>query len=261
MPILKFKTKEEIPADFHEIAKEADGGFEINVVSSAKLDSFRENNIAVSKERDELKKFRETVTPLIGDKKVEEVLEEVKALRAIDQKVKDGSLKTSEAIEGELTKRTDTMRATLEAQIAAQANEAKKWKEAAETVDSKYKMAMVDNAINNLVVDNKIGLNPKALPDVMARARAVFEVQADGSLVPKRNGEILRGEDGTSPMTPTEWLKQLRKEADYYFLGSNGGGATGESGSEGKIGGMTQAELAKLSPMERLKRINAHGNK
>ena len=262
MPILKFKTKDEIPADFHDIVTEKDGAFEINVVSSAKLDQFRENNIAVSKERDDLKKWKGERESIFGEATLDDFNKELTELRGTAQKVKDGTLTAKGDIEAEVTKRTETMRGTLEAQIAAKAGEAKSWKEKAEASESKLRMTIVDNAINSLAIDKKFGLNPKALPDVLARARGLFEVQADGSLVPKRNGEILRGEDGTSPMTPSEWLVNLRKEAEYYFLGSNGGGATGDQGAgKANLGGYTEKDFNALSPIERLKIANRQGAK
>lgn len=262
MPILKFKTKEEIPADFHDIVTEKDGGFEINVVSSAKLDTFRQNNIAVSQERDQLKQWKTERESIFGEATLEDFNKELAELRGTAQQVKDGKLTAKTDIEAEVTKRTETMRGTLEAQIAAKAAEAKQWKEKADANETKLKMTIVDNAINSLAIDKKFGLNPKALPDVLSRARGVFEVQADGSLVAKRNGEILRGEDGTSPMTVSEWLVNLRKEAEYYFLGSNGGGATGDQGAgAAKFGGLTEQAFNALSPIERLKIANRQGAK
>lgn len=259
MPVFKFKTKEEIPTDLHDHVKEAadKSGFEINLAPNAKLDEFRQNNIAVSKEKDDLKKIVDVLRPLLGEKSAEDFAKEYGDLTGIAQKVKDGKLQASDAVEAEVTKRTETMRSTLESQIAAKAAEAATWKQKAEQADTVLKMSKLDNAINALALDAEIGLNPKATPDVLARARSVFEVQADGSFIPKRNGEILRGENGVDPMTPKEWLKSLRKEADYYFLKSQGGGAAGDAGAgQAKFGGMAEADFMKLSPMERLKIAN-----
>lgn len=265
MPIIKVKTKEELPAELHEHLKEAadKSGFEINVSPTAKLDEFRQNNINVSKERDELKDRWGKVAPVIGEKPVEDFLKELGELQALQQKVKDGKVQGTEAIEAEITKRTETMRATLESQIAAKGTELGTWKAKAEAAEAVLKQYKVDSAVNALVGDKDIGLNPKALNDVMARARAVFEVQADGSLIPKRNGEVLRGENGVDPMTVAEWMKNLRKEAEYFFLGSNGGGASGDAGGGGqaKFGGYTEAQFNGLSPLERLKIANRVGSK
>ncbi len=259
MPVFKFKTKDEVPAELHDQIKESadKAGFEINLVPNTKLDEFRQNNINVSKERDDLKDFKAKVSPLLGEKSVEDWAKEISELTGIAQKVKDGSLKASDAIEAEVTKRTETMRGTLESQIATKAVEAAAWKAKADAGEMKLRQFQVDNAINALAADPSIGMNPKATADVLSRARAVFEVQADGSLVPKKNGEVIRGENGVDPMTPTEWIKGLRKEADYYFLGSKGGGAGGDStAGKPQYGGMTETDFNKLPPMERLKIAN-----
>lgn len=263
MPILTFTKLEDMPEDLREHAKEkADkSGFEINVAPNAKLDEFRQNNIKVAKERDDFKAFVESVKPLIGED-VSAFKARLEALTGVEQRVKDGKLQGSEQVETEVVKRTETMRQTLEGQIAAKATEATTWKNKYDQLDGLYKTSKVDNAFNSLATDPAFGLNPQALPDVLARARSIFEVQTDGSLLPKKNGEIIRGEDGVTPMSPSEWIKGLQKEASYYFLKSTGGGAAGDTGGGGsKFGGLSMEEVNALSPMERLKLANRQGAK
>jgi hypothetical protein len=49
-------------------------------------------------------------------------------------------------------------------------------------------------------------------------------------------------------MTPMEWLAKLREEKPFLFKQSEGGG----SGGGGGRGGLSPADLAKMSPVERM---------
>jgi hypothetical protein len=65
---LKFKytAKDQIPAEQAGLYIERDGAFVLDaegVVEKAKLDEFRQTNIALSKERDELKRRFEGIDP------------------------------------------------------------------------------------------------------------------------------------------------------------------------------------------------------
>ena len=56
---LKYKTKDEVPAELQTVYVERDGEFALDVdgvVDKAKLDEFRSSNIALKKELDEQKK-------------------------------------------------------------------------------------------------------------------------------------------------------------------------------------------------------------
>lgn len=89
-----------------------------------------------------------------------------------------------------------------------------------------------------------------AMDDVVRRAREVFQI-VDGHSVPMKDGKVVYGEDGVTPLTVKEWLAGLAKNAPHLFKQSSGGGA-GQGGSRGAGSGLT-SEMAKLPPAERLK--------
>jgi hypothetical protein len=62
------------------------------------------------------------------------------------------------------------------------------------------------------------------------------------------------GADGSTPMTPMEWLAKLREEKPFLFKQSEGGG----SGGGGRPGGLSQADLQKMSPVERMNYARAN---
>src|SRR4051812_25312414 len=62
----KFKSKDEIPAEFQSLYVERDGAFVLDAegaVEKGKLDEFRANNVALLKQLDDLKKRFEGIEP------------------------------------------------------------------------------------------------------------------------------------------------------------------------------------------------------
>jgi len=164
----------------------------------------------------------------------------------------------NKGLEEALAERTTKMREEMQGEIQRHAGEAKQWRDKFGQTDTKLRQTYIDRAITDVVMDESSGIHGKALNDILGRAYGVFEVGDDGKLTAKRGDAILYGSDGATPMAPKEWIATLKEDAPYFFKGSNGGGATG---SDGKIiNGMTTAEIAKLSPEQRLAIANGEYN-
>lgn len=257
MPILEFDTVELVPEGLKEGAKKNDlGKFTVNVVLESKLSEFRDNNVKLSKERDDLKGVVDKITPLLGEKKLEEFVAEITDLKTISQRVADGKLKTTEEIEAALEKRTQQMREGYDRQLADQAQKAAASEDRAKVADRKYKQSLIDRTITDAVLNEKSGVETQALPDILNRAYGVFHVEDNGTIVP-RDGEaaVIYGADGATPMTAGEWLETLKPRAPHFFKGSSGGGANG-SKSKVDYNGMSREEFNKLPAMTRLKLAN-----
>lgn len=258
MPILEFDTAELIPEGLKDGAKKTElGKFTVNVVLETKLAEFRDNNVALSKERDGLKQVVDKITPLIGDgKKLEDFLTEVNELKAMSQKVSDGKLKTTDEIEAEVTKRTAQMREGYDRQLADEAKKRATAEEKATISDRKFKQSLIDRCITDAVLNEKSGVEPHALPDILNRSYGVFHVEDSGNVVP-RDGEaaVIYGADGATPMTALEWLQTLKDRAPHFFKGSAGGGANGNKGKT-DYAGMSREDFNKLPALTRLAMAN-----
>jgi hypothetical protein len=103
----------------------------------------------------------------------------------------------------------------------------------------KLRRTYVDRALTDVVLDESMGVHPKALADILGRAYQVFEVSDDGKLTPKRGEAVVYGADGVTPMSPKEWVQSLKEDAPYFFKGSNGGGSNGGEG--GMVHGIAAA--------------------
>ncbi len=215
MPLkYKYTNQQEIPAEHQSFYVERDGAWLLDadgVVSQAKLDEFRQNNIALT---NQLKRFEgidpDAVRQLAAEK---QHLEDEQTLRSATtaaevQKVWEAKLKTAKAdwdkTHGVVVAERDTLTGRLTA-------------------------IQIDQAV--VTEATKRGLRPTALTDITARARATFKL-VNG--VPQAfDGDAPRfGRDGTSPMTLAEWVDALVSDAPHLFEANAGSGAAG-SGSGG----------------------------
>jgi hypothetical protein len=258
MPDILYDDEASIPEGLKGTQTKNDlGKFVVKVVPEAKLVEFRDNNIALSKERDTLKAQWDKVVPLIPkDKKFEDLLAEIDELRATNQKVADGKLKTTEDIEAEVTKRTQQMKVGYDSQLAEEAKKRASAEVRASESDRKFNQSLVDRCITDAVLSEKSGVETQALPDILNRAYGVFHVEENGNVVP-RDGEsaVIYGADGTTPMTAFEWIQTLKERAPHFFKGSSGGGAAGNKGKT-DYNGMTREEFNRLPALTRLGMAN-----
>lgn len=267
MPILHYKTKEDVPAELQEVATQVTedgdlkGQFAVNVVARKKLDEFRDNNTAMAAKLETAEQRSRRIAAAAGianleDFDAEEFSKEQTALRDTARKVADGKLQASDAIEAELSKRTEAMRSKYEQSLQESHVEKIALKGRVEKAESDYKRTFVDKQVLSTAQDPSLGLEPTALMDVLAKAYEVFVVEEDGSLTPReKSGATMWGEDGTSKMTMKEWIDlRLRKQAPHYFKKSNGGGAAG--GAEAKFSGMAEKDFNALPAEQRLALAN-----
>lgn len=253
MPDITFDTAEAIPEGLRDVAKEANGKFVVNVVAASKLDEFRTNNINISKERDTFKAVADAIKPLLTENEtVEQFIARFGGLREIEQQVKDGKLTAKGDIDAEVQRRVAEMKTGFE---RTNADQAKALADAIKDRDAatlRWRQSIVERHVTEAVVADGSGALPSALPDILNRAANVFYVGDDGKLTAKDGEAIMYGADGTSPMTPKEWLAKLKEVAPHFFKASSGGGASGGGGSA-QYGGMSQADFNALPPAEKMR--------
>ena len=209
---LKFKyaTKQEIPAEHQSFYVESDGAWTLDadgVVSQAKLDEFRQNNIALT---NQLKRFEgidpDAVRQLADDKRK---LEEAAQLKAGDvDKVIEARLKAARA-------EWDKTHGVVVAER--------------DTLTSRLTAIQIDQAV--VTEATKRGLRPTAITDITSRARQTFKLVNGVPQAFDGDGQTARmGKDG--PMTLAEWVDALVSDAPHLFEANAGSGAAG-SGSGG----------------------------
>lgn len=260
MPNLIYDTLDGCPTDLREFAKPVEGQegkVQVSVVPKKAIDEFRDNNIRLTKECDTLTQERDALKAVVGDDDLETFKNSLDALRQTAQRVKDGELKESRGIEEALAKRTEELRKDYDARLQSEGKEKAAWRQRFEGLDTSFKRERVISAIKDAAMEPDSGVQPKAMGDITMNALNVFKCDDHGRIIPYEGDAPIYGQDGTSPMTPREWLSRLKEEKDYLFKPSNGGGAGGNGDTTKKILGHSPEKLKSMRAGELLDLANA----
>ena len=131
----------------------------------------------------------------------------------------DGHIKKGD-IEAVVAERVANLKRDSEAKFADL--ESKYTKATAQLNDLVVKKAVRDEAL-------KAGAIPEALDDIELHASALFIVE-DGKPIPKRDGKVIYGKNGTDPMGVGEWVESLARTKRHLFGETQGSG----SGNDGQ---------------------------
>ena len=221
MPLkFKFKTREEIPAEQQPFYSEREGGWVLDVdgaVEKSKLDEFRNSNVSLLKERDELKKRFEGIEP----EEFHRLAQEKRQLEEAQQ-VKAGE------IEKVVENRVKGLKSDWEKQVTGLTGER-------DLLNARLVAIQIDQGV--VTAATKRGLRPTAIQDITSRARTVFRLVNGVPSAFEADGKSVRyGKDGVTPMNVDEWLDLQVSEAPHLFESNAGGGAAGHA-SGGAAGG------------------------
>jgi hypothetical protein len=250
MPILSFDSLDAVPDGLREFAKDADGKITVNVVPEAKLSEFRDNNITVSKERDSFRDQLDVYKKIVGDSP-EDFEKDLQDLRLTRDRVAQGDLKESRAVEEAVGKRTEEMRKKYDEELQTKGKETAAWRQRATEAENRYRESLVVQAVKDAANAPDSGVDPLATSDIAKRALGIFKVTDDYKLVPMNGDAPIYGSDGVSAMTPKEWLAKLKEEAPYFFKASQGGGSGGET-TRKTLMGHTMKDLRAMTSAEKL---------
>jgi hypothetical protein len=211
----KIKSKDEVPAGLEAHYVERDGAWVLDaegVADKSKLDEFRATNVALMKERDELKQRFEGIDP----DEVRKLAEEKRKLELLAQGHNPDEI---EKIVGE---RVKAARGELEKQLAAAASER-------DALNARLTAIQIDQAV--VTEATKRGLRASAIPDITSRARNTFRLVSGVPQAFEADGQTARaGKDGLTPLSVAEWIDLQVSEAPHLFE-SNAGGGGGGGGS------------------------------
>lgn len=246
----RFKSKDEIPAEHLSLYAEREGAWVLDVegaVEKSKLDEFRNNNVALIKERDELKQRFDGIDAdearaLVAEK---QKAEEEKLLRgngapdaSAAEKVEKDKAAERERIEKVIEGRVKGIKADLEKQVGNLTAER-------DALNSRLTAIQIDQGVTT--VATKRGLRPTAIADITARARSVFKLVNGVPAAFEGDGKSVRyGKDGLTPMTLEEWVDTQVSEAPHLFESNSGSGAAG-----GASGGGSRSHGSTKNPFKR----------
>jgi hypothetical protein len=205
---------------------DVDGG-----VPRASLDEFRNNNVTLRQQNEQLTKDLQAYRALEPDPAkpdVQKFADEVRELRKVRKRVQDKDLVDKEGFDDALKQRTAEMRNEYDGKIAALTDRAEKAERDAKEAKERFDASIIDRAIQDAALQN--GVLPEAVADTLFRARQWgWQLNDKGQVIAKApNGDIRYGSDGTTPLSPKDWVTgTLKQEAKHLFKGNSGGGASG----------------------------------
>lgn len=252
MPELIYEKAEDVPAAIKSLAVEKDGKFVANVVAKSELDDFRNRNIAVSTERDNLQSIigRLTTDLSLDPEKLDDFVTSQKEALETQQAVTDGKLVKDTSLAAAVEAKTSQMKQNYEAQINGLNTKVNDLTKTNGELKSGLNRSIVDRAVMEAINDPKSGANPAATRHILRDAYETFSVDENGKLTAKdADGNIKYGSDGATILQPAEWLASQKEAMPFFFGDSQGGGAGGSGGSGGTL---TPAQLSAMSPEEKM---------
>ena len=224
-----------------------------------KLDEVTSSMAKIEAKRNELLNENKTIKDSL---KTWEGLDPAHVRNLIDKINNDEELKLlTEGKHDEVVKRrTEKIEAGYKAQLTTAQTELEKLRESNTKANSKIHELLVDTAITTEFVKLK-GIET-AVPDVVYRAKQVWNIE-DGVPIPRdAKKEIMQGKNGI--MTMVEWIESLRETASHLFPESTSAGANGNngqqvSGIDAKISAARKA--GQLDEVRRLKALKEKTNK
>lgn len=163
-------------------------------------------------------------------------IERLKEIASKAEQDEESALLAKGDIDTVLNKRVEAMRSEYERQLTE-----------AKSIAKRYQEHVLSDSIRQAATQS--GALPEATEDFILRAKGVFQLDANGEPVAMdRDGNIIYGKDGKTPLTPADWAESIKESAPHLFPRASGAGVQGGNFKQSrKWGEMTEAERAQLS--------------
>lgn len=226
-------------------SKGDDGKFYLDLdgydaTAQAKVKEFRQTNIDLMKERDELaKKFSG-----IDLDKYNEMVEK-------ERQMKDKELLDKGQIEDYVAQRTERMRQDYDSKI-----------ESLQTIKDKLEKELGEsqNQLSRVLIDSEIqksvssigALKKNAMMHILNVGRQQWKLESNEPVARTPDGKMIYGKDGSNPITFDEWAETLVKDFPYLFENPEGSQSKGSPDRHPNMSGKTSEQLMDLAPEARL---------
>lgn len=247
MPPLKhvYEQQSEIPAPLREYYSDQGGKWALQV--DPPIEDVTGIKAALSTERT-LRRDAEKVATDLKTKFEGIEPEEVAKLRERLKGLDDADVYDKQGIEALVTKRTQTMKDEHTRVLGVKDREIAQLKDTAASLDKRWRDDRIETGLTAAAV--RAGVDKLAVRHAVMDGRTVFtDLDDKGQLVAKQGEDVRYGKDGVNPLTPDEWLAEVRSAgtAPHLWPRSSGGGAPANHG-----GGPSGIDYSKLTPTERL---------
>lgn len=223
-----------VPEAMHSLYAESNGKFVLQVdgaVPKTRVDEFRNNNLALKRQLDEMNVRFDGVDP--------EVFRELSSQAT---KLRDKKLVDSGKFDELMAARVEAMKADHDAKYGALKTER-------DATKSQLESLLIDGALRDAAM--KASVRATAIDDVLLRGRQTFRL-ADGKATAFDGDKALYGKD-SEPLAVSDWVVGLAERAPHLFEPSNGGNAPkGGSQSAGGKNTIKRSAWDALGPAEKM---------
>jgi hypothetical protein len=212
---------DDVPEALRELYIEKNGKFHLDVegvVPQDRLREFRDHNIALMKEREELHKKLAT----FGEIDPAHYEEMRKRLEELDDK----KMMDEGKIEELLNARTERLRTDYDTQIKAYQKKLTDLEGSHHTLADELAKERIDGRLRDVAATT--GVRKTALPDLINRGRQVWRLM-EGVPVAMQGEQLIYGKDPAKPIGMDEWVTSLADEAPHLFEPTSGSGASNQS--------------------------------
>ncbi len=246
MPPLKalIASLDEVPEALRDLyAKTGDGKYGLQIdglVDKSKLDEFRDNNIALKKQLDDMGKQMQSFNG-VDPAKFKEYEEQARQIQE-KELIKKGDF------EALVAQRTSAMKKDLEDKIAAMMETIKALEGDKTKAYGERDSYIVESELRKAAEDPNAGYNPGVADILLPHVMKEFTIK-DGKVTRvKPDGTVVYGKD-SNPSTIHEFLTDMSKDRPWMLKPSSGGGARGNTGN-GSANGKTmkRADYNALDP-------------
>jgi hypothetical protein len=214
----ELESLEGLPDAIKELYAEQDGKFVLSevegMVSQDRLREFRDNNIKLMREREDLQKKLATY----GDVDPEKYQEALKKLQDLDDK----KMLDEGKIEELLNARTERLRTDYETQLKGFTKKVTELETSHAKLLEDLSRERIDGRLRE--VAPKIGIEDTGISDFIRRGREVWKL-VDGEAVAMSGEQPIYGKDPSQRISMEEWGAGLAPEAPHLFKRSSGSGA------------------------------------
>ena len=160
--------------------------------------------------------------------------EEVVKLRDRVKGLDDADVYDKQGIEALVLRRTESMKADHDRQMAQKTRENDQFRSEREDWKRRWEQDRIKTAL--LQAGSSVGVYDRAMDDFVQRGLAVFNaLDEEGNPVSQSaTGEVRYGKDGINALRPEEWGLALKPQAPHLWPPSSGGGAPVHHGANGQ---------------------------
>ena len=171
--------------------------------------------------------------------------DEYRRLKAFIDQSEEAKLLAEGKTDEVFNRRTEKLRAELEAKTRIEAEAAQTWQQKADAYKAQVEQLKIDDVVTRAMI--KVGALEGADEDARLLARQLFKLEEDGIVGRDSKGNLLTGKNGA--LTLDEWVDQLKDKKPHWFGRAQGVGAKGSSGTVSSAG--TDAKKLAGNPKER----------